>query len=61
MTITASSRRFNQRSVFFDNNKKREAIRLYAMEDRTLAEIALVFGCPVEHVRRMLAAQGQLL
>jgi DNA-directed RNA polymerase specialized sigma24 family protein len=52
---------FNQRSVFFDNNKKREAIRLYAMEDKTLAEIALVYGCPVEHVRRMLAAQGQLL
>jgi DNA-directed RNA polymerase specialized sigma24 family protein len=52
---------FKQRSVFADNNKKREAIRLYAMEDKTLAEIAQVFGCPVEHVRRMLAAQGQLL
>ena len=52
---------FNQRSVFFDCNKKREAIRLYAMEDKTLPEIALVFKCPVEHVRRMLVAQGQLL
>ena len=52
---------FNQRSVFFDPSKKREAIRLYAMEDKTLAQIALVFKCPVEHVRRMLSAQGQLL
>jgi DNA-directed RNA polymerase specialized sigma24 family protein len=52
---------FNERCVFNDLAKKKEAIRLYAMEDKTPGQISVVFDCPVEHVERMLSAQGQLL
>ena len=51
---------FNQRSVCNDTAKKQQAVRMYAKEDKSIGDIAVVFKCNTEVVERMLSAQGQL-
>lgn len=40
---------------------KKEAIRLYSKEFKTIGDISLVFDCSVDEVERMLKVEGQLL
>ena len=47
--------------TFWKPTDKKEAIRLYTKEFRSIGELATEFNCSREHVERMLKAEGQLL
>jgi len=47
--------------AFWPPLDKKEAIRLYSKEFKTIGELATRFDCSREHIERMLKAEGQLL